>query len=312
MVEAFSVAAGAVIPYLIYLALGFLLKQGKILDEAFASRLNQVIFQAFYPVTMFYNTHAISLDLGNCGKLMAVAAALLLGVIGLSLAIVPRLVKENPRRGVIVQSLYRSNIVLYAMGLAESLFGRAGAQGASVLIAVFVPVYNVTAIAVLEHYRGGKLGFSLVGKVLRNPLFLGAVAGIVFSLLPVTLPSPVENTVAALSGVTTPLALIVLGATLKLSSVRKNLLCITGTLAVKMVVIPAVSLAAAKLAGFGPLDTFLCFIVFATPIAVNAYTMAENMGGDGQLAGELVAASTILSLFTLFGWIALLRGMTVI
>lgn len=31
--------------------------------------------------------------------------------------------------------------------------------------------------------------------------------------------------------------------------------------------------------------------------------MAENMGGDGKLAGEFVSLSTVLSILTLFGWI---------
>lgn len=60
--------------------------------------------------------------------------------------------------------------------------------------------------------------------------------------------------------------------------------------------------------GLPPLETFICFIAFGTPVSANAYTMSQSMGGDGELAGELVAISTVASLGTIFAWILFLRG----
>ncbi len=39
------------------------------------------------------------------------------------------------------------------------------------------------------------------------------------------------------------------------------------------------------------------------PVAVSSFTMAANMGGDGELAGQYVFLSTLVSLGTLFAFI---------
>ena len=76
-------------------------------------------------------------------------------------------------------------------------------------------------------------------------------------------------------------------------------------LTVKMVVLPAISLAVflALPVPLTPVERFLLLVMFAAPIASASYPMAENMGGDGALAGELVAVSSGLAIITLFLWV---------
>lgn len=138
------------------------------------------------------------------------------------------------------------------------------------------------------------------------------MAGLAFSFAGLHLPDALESSVSKLSAVTTPLAMIILGETIHVSGVVRDLKAIAATLATKMLVLPAVAVIACKLLGLTQLETFVCFTIFATPIAASAYTMSQNMGGDGELAGELVAISTVMSLGTLFTWIYLLRSMSVI
>ncbi len=80
----------------------------------------------------------------------------------------------------------------------------------------------------------------------------------------------------------------------------------------KGVVIPAIALVAMLPFAFTPAQRFVVFAVFATPVAVSSFTMAANMGGDADLAGEFVAVSTIASLFTLFVWIVFLKSMGIV
>ena len=311
--DALTVAINAVAPYLIYLSMGLFFRKSGLIKESFLLELNQVIFSCFYPITMFYNTHAISVSFAESSLLIAVCSALLAAVIAVSVIIVPKLVKENARRGVIIQCLNRSNIVLYAIGMAETLFGAEGAAMASVIVAIFVPVYNVAAIIVLEYYRGGSNSpVALVKKIFTNPLFLGAMVGLAFSFAGIVLPTAIESTVSKLSALTTPLAMIILGGTIHASGVARDLKVIVATLAAKMLLIPAVAVAVCALVGLPQLETFVCFIMFGTPISANAYTMSQNMGGDGELAGELVAISTVASLATIFAWIFALRSVCLV
>lgn len=307
--DAMITAINAVLPYLIYLILGVIFCKTGVMDEPFLNKLNQAVFRALFPITLFANTHKLKFDLASCSKVILTAGSLIVLLLVLSVVAVGKFEKENSRRGVIVQAMYRSNTLLFALGLAESIFGAEGAGLASVSIAFFVPLYNVLAIVILETYRGGKTDAkSLVKKVLQNPLFVGAITGLLFSFTGITLPEVFETTISKLSGMSTPLALIVLGGTMHLTSIRKNMKCISVVAALKMIVYPALVAAVCAMVKLSPVELFVVFILFATPVAVSSYPMAQNMGGDGELAGELVVMTTIASVLTLFGWITFLRS----
>ena len=311
--DAMNTAVNAVLPYMIYLVFGWILRTAGIMDEPFLKKLNQAIFLSLFPITMFSNTHNLSLDFASCSRVLLTGLACLASVIALSVLLTGFFVKENSRRAVIVQALYRSNALLFALGLAESIFGSEGSALASIAVAVFVPIYNVVAIIVLESFRGGKTDVrSLTGKVLKNPLFLGAAAGLAWSLTGIALPSVIESTMSKLSGMSTPLALMILGGTMHLSSVKKNFKAISTVVILKMILIPAAVTAICSMLGLTSVELFVVFVLFATPVAVSSYPMAQNMGGDGELAGELVVMTTLASVITLFGWIMILRSAALI
>ena len=111
---------------------------------------------------------------------------------------------------------------------------------------------------------------------------------------------------------TTPLALFVLGSTLHFDAIRKNARCLTVGILIKMVAAPAVMLAVGLALGLRGEELFLLVMTFAPPIATASYPMAQNMGCDGELAGQFVVLSTVFSLPSLFGWILLMKSMNVL
>lgn len=307
--ESLMISINAVLPFVIYLGVGVFLKKFKKIDESFFKQLNSIIFSIFFPFTMFNNIHDISLDISSCARLVFICIVTLFLLIGLSFAVVKRLVKENERRGVIIQAIYRSNTLLYALPLIETLFGSDGTALGSIIIALFVPIYNILAIIILEYFNGQNTSLkNLLLKILHNPLFQGAVIGVVFALFEIQIPAVIDKTISTISSMTTPLALIVLGGTTKLVSIKKNMKYIIPTLTFKMIVFPIITVFIGKMLGFNSIELFVYFILFATPIAVSSFSMAANMGGDSQLAGELVSVSTVASVFTLFLWILFLTS----
>lgn len=130
-----------------------------LVDEDFMKRLNKVIFQAFFPILMFNNLYSIPEGMTLNLRLVAVAIISVLLLQAVLLAVVPRLVKENERRGVIIQAIYRSNFVLFGIPLQPACSVRkehAGDDDGAIVI----PVYNITAVVILELFRGGKVRFS--------------------------------------------------------------------------------------------------------------------------------------------------------
>ncbi len=140
-----------------------------------------------------------------------------------------------------MQVFYRSNAVLFAIPLSASVLGEAASVKASIIVAFLVPLYNVSAVFLLEYFRGGSVSFKhLMINVLKTPLIVGAIAGVVFNMLPITMPQCLASPIAQLSNLATPMALFVLGGTLHFSDVRKNAIpLLVGTIG-KLIVLPAV------------------------------------------------------------------------
>lgn len=306
--ESLIVALNAVIPFLLYISFGYLVRTVGLTDETFMNRLNQLVFKAFFPILMFYNMYQIEKGFVLNVRLVLFAVASLLILIGLMFAVVPRLEKENPKRGVIIQGIYRSNFVLFAIPLTESIFGQGNTTLASMMVAIIVPIYNVAAVVILEYFRGGELSiFTVIKNVAKNPLILGAFTGFITFLSGISLPQCLVKPISQFAGMTTPLALFVLGGTLHFSKIKGNTRYLILVLMMKMVVIPAVVMGLASFMAFEPIERFLLFSMYATPIAASSYPMAQNMGGDGELAGELVVMSTSISVVTIFLWILFMK-----
>ena len=307
--NSFLIAVDAVLPFLIYISFGYGVRRAGVADEAFMYRLNSLIFRAFFPIMMFYNLYSVEHGLSLDPKMVGLSAASILLLELLLVLIVPRLVAENPKRGVIIQAMYRSNFVLFGIPLATSIFGSGGTTLATMMIAIVIPIYNVTAVIILEMYRGGKISPGVLAKnVIHNPMIRGAVVGFVFFILNIKLPASVEEPIAQLAALSTPMALFVLGGTLHFSAIRHNLRYLVPAISIKLLVLPAIALAAATALGLGSVERFVYFEMFATPVATASYSMAQNMGGDGELAGQLVFISTSVSVFTIFLWVFFLSG----
>ena len=311
--ESFLVAVNAVVPFLVYISLGFGVKKLGIVDEGFMGRLNQVVFRVLFPFLMFYNMYQIDPEFVLNVRVLALGTGMLLGQILVLFVTVPRIVPGNPQRGVVIQAIYRSNFVLFAIPLTASVFGEENTTLASMMVAIIIPIYNVVAVFVLEYFRGGKMRLPVVLRnVCTNPLILGAMTGLVFFFLQIHLPACIVKPISQFAGMTTPLALFVLGGTLHFSKIRGNAKYLVPALGLKMVLFPVVVLALAVTAGFNSVERFVLFTMFATPVAASSYPMAQNMGGDGELAGEFVVVSTVASIVTIFLWVFALKQMGMI
>ena len=302
MWESFQVAFNAVAPFLILLGIGYGAVRLKIADRDFMNKLNTLNFKLFFPFMMFYNVYnATPEDLPSV-KLMLTGPISLILVVVLLLLIVPRIVKENPRRGTIIQAIFRSNFIIYGIPLTTYVFGNEKSSVCGMMVLIMVSLFNVCSVVVLEMFReGGKVRVKpLLLGVIKNPLMQGCIAGLLFYLLQIKLPVFITTPLSSLSGVATTLALVVLGANLKFGEIRKNSRAISVTLAIRLILLPLVMLPFGYLIGLRGVELFLILMIFGTPVATSSYPMAQNMGGDGVLAGQLVFISTVLSLGTIF------------
>lgn len=307
--EHLLISVNAVIPFVVYIGFGYFARRIGVVEEDFLKTLNRIVFRLFFPFLTFYSICQMEEGYKPDPLYVAVCTLGPVAVALLMVLIVPLLVKDDPRRGVIIQAIYRSNTILFAMPMMESIYGKANISVTAVVVTFVVPVYNVLSVIVLGYYGEGRTDLrSMVKGILTNPLIDGAIAGGLLLLLHIRLPQAILTPVAAISDMTTPLALFILGGTLHFLEIGKNIKAIFGTLFVKLLLLPAAALLLGMLLHFAPFERFLFFALFATPVATATFPMSASMGGDAELAGQLVMISTVVSVFTLFMWITLISG----
>lgn len=299
--ESLFIALNTVLPLFLMMALGYLAKLTGLLNEDSARQVNKLIFKTFLPLLVFVNVYDSDIAGSFRSSLLIFAAAGVLVEFLVSLVLVLLTEQENARRGVMLQGMFRSNFVLYGIPISMALFGSEAAGMASILIAVVIPMFNALAVLALEMFNGQRPNLWKVLKgIITNPLILASAAGIACNYFSFRLPDVVYSTVSTLGGVATPLAFVVLGASLNFGETGRCARSLALTLTVKLIVYPVAFLGAAILMGFRGAELAVLLTLFGSPIAVSSFTMAQQMGGDDQLAGQLVVFSSVLSIGTMF------------
>lgn len=323
MTDGLLFACNAILPILFLIGLGYFLRHTGLLKEDVVGALNRLCFRVFIPVLLFRNIYNGGNITGDDLKVLLFAAGMILLIFLIGLPIVRLTVSDNARRGVLLQAAFRSNYAVLGLQLAGSIAGEEGARLASLLTMVSIPMFNALGVVALSLHdtRTGKRPSA--GRILRsivtNPLILGVLAGILalgvrallvrwgWSFRLTSLPG-VYDAIDKTAQIATPLALIALGGQFKLSSARKMAKPIAAGTAVRLLAVPVTALLLASLLPQISAAEYACiFALFAAPVAVSSSVMAGEMGGDGELAGQLVVWSTLFSAVTIFVMLTLLR-----
>ena len=309
-VESLFISLEIVLPLFFLMAIGYIIKRTGMMNETSVKQVNSVIFKIFLPLLVFLNIYNTELAESFNSKLLLYAVAGVLIQFVLSLCLVILVEKENSRRGVMLQGMFRSNFVLFGIPISTALFGDQAAGLAAILLAVIIPLYNVLAVISLEIFNGRRPNIlKILLGIVTNPLIIGSVVGVLFLLFHIELPTVLYETVSDISGIATPLAFIILGASFNFGDVGKYARELSLVLGCKLVFFPVLFLGIALLLGFRDAPLAVLLTVFGAPIAVSSFTMAQQMGGDHALAGQLVVFSSIFSIVTMFLFIFLLKEM---
>lgn len=306
--EILSISFRAVFPIFTYMAVGYLLRALKVVDIALLRRMNRVAFLAFLTTKIFYNVYSADLASVFAPRLVLFVAVCILALYLVAFLVVPRVEKEDPNRSVLIQAVYRSNYAIYGTELAYSVYGNTALELASGMSAVAVGLYNVLAVTTFEIFRGRrpKAG-DLILRVLRSPLIVAIILGSLVNLTGFRFPEIVDDTIYTFGSVTTPVMFMILGGMLQFGDFKKYAKKLITVTVIRMVLVPAVFLGLGVLAGFRNEELMMVLAVFATPMAIATFAMASNMGGNAELAGDIIALTSVVSVFTIFVWITLLK-----
>ncbi len=305
----------ATVPVFLLMVLGMVLRRIGWVDEDFALKMNSFVFLVPLPVLVFKDLAEVDFNETWDGKLVIFCFVVTLLSIGISV-LFSLLWKDGALRGEFIQASYRSSAAILGMALVENIYG--SAEMVPIMMIGSVPLYNVMAVVVLTLTRPGEQGLGRetlkkAGKdIVTNPIIIAIVIGLLWSLLKIPMPAIMEKTVDNLAATATPLGLIAMGATFDLKkALEKKGPAITATV-LKLVGFCALFLPVAAALGFAGQEMAAILIMLGSATTVSCYVMAQSMGHDGIMTSSTVMLTTILSAFTLTGWLFVLRTLNLL
>jgi len=312
--NSFLVSFNAIMPLATYILIGVAVTYFKLMDEDFLEKFNSFMFKYCYPILIFSNVYNTDFAVAADVRVIVYNLVFIATVASVLVVVAPLVIDSRPTCSSFVQAGFRSNVLLFGLPLTISIFGADSTGMIGITAAFIVPLYNVIAVIVLEYFRGENITpLLLIKSIVKNPLIRGATFGIGYNLLGGPRPQVMQQIMSNLATSTTVFAIIILGASLKFSSLKSNMKYLVGGITLRLIVAPAIAVSIAyNVLGFVGMPLFVTLVISAAPVAASAFTMARNMDGDYEICAQYIAISTVLSVFTIFCWMSLMMSLGLI
>ena len=305
----------ATIPIFLMMVLGVFFRKTGLLKENMINGLNQFVFKATLPVLLFGDLAKQDFAQAWNGKFVAFCFVVTLVSISL-VALMSMALKDKSQRGEFIQGAYRSSAAILGIAFITNIYGNSGM--APLMIIGSVPLYNIMAVVVLSFTKPGQNGMSpeLIKKTLKgiatNPIILGILAGALWSVLRLPMPTILTKTVSSLGGLTTPLGLMAMGAAFNWSEAKSGMGPAFAASFMKLIGLCTLFLPVAVLLGFREAELIAILVMLGSSTTVSSYVMARNMGHSGVLSSSIVAITTLGSAFSLTFWLYGLKTLALI
>lgn len=319
MLDNLTYSVNSILPIFLLVIVGAFLKKYNKVNDSFIEIADWIVFKIGLPIMLFLEVAECSISKNLDIKLilfLVVSVTLSFALVSLIAVFV---IRDRSKRGAFIQGVCRSNFAILGVPLAVNMFGDVGGAAIAIAVPFVIPMFNAYSVVVLTLFSGNKKYkldkkaiLRIIENIVTNPLIIGIVLGIPFMLTGISLPTAAYKTLHYLSGLTTPLALISLGANFKVESLKGRVgYAFIGAIG-KTVILPAITIVAAILIGLRGPSLGVVLICFGAPTAVSSYIMAKKMDNDHELASQILLLSTFLCVFTIFIAIFILKSLSLI
>lgn len=297
-----------VIPIFLVIIAGWILKKIGIINDNFVASATKLCFTFLMPVLLFRDMATSNItelfDAKFVIYMISVNTAVFLLLWALS-----NLFKDNGMASAFVQGSFRGNAAIFSIAIMQNMYGVSGL--ASLVVAVSLPLYNIYSTIILEvksPVRKKNMIKSSLINICKNPIIIGILCGLPFSIFNVSFPVIVSKTLNNFATIATPLALLSIGAGFNFGSSIKKIKPTIAATAFKLVGQALIFLPIAVALGFRKESLVALLTMHGAPTATSAYIMAKNMNSDADLTSNIIIITALLSCFTLAAGIFILKS----
>jgi len=297
----------ALIPVFGLILVGVALRPlGPLTDDGWRA-VEQLTYWLLLPALLVLKLGGTDLTAYSIGPMVAaMAGAVLIATLGLVL--IRRATGiANPPYTSVIQGAIRQNTYI---GIASvgALYGFDGEALAAVGIAAVIPLVNALSVWFLTRMIGETPAdlATVFRAMARNPIIIACLIGIALNVTGIGLHDLVAEGLELLARGALALGLLAVGAGLQARAVRDQWGALLLSNAVKLVAVPALTLALALPFGLTGTALGVAVLFNALPSSASSYVFARNLGGDAELMAAILTTQVAMSAITIpvFLWLA--------
>ena len=298
------------LPLIFMLAAGYGLRKLGWISKDFIRIANKLNYNVFLPCSVFAGTYCSGYDIASCADVLLIVVISLIAMFLISIAVSVISTTNKPRRGTMITGMYRSNYAYVGIPVVCAILGVTSNVLASITLAVCSMVSNVLTPIGFSINSGEKLSIKkLLKDVFANSYIIATIAAFILMLLKCPqFPTAIHKTITSLGSVCTPLAVVALGANLDFDAIKDKRRLLRVTNIFRLIVFPLIGTIVCILMGLRGEKLAVLYTLYACPAATLLFTVSQEMGGDTDLATEIVAVGTAFSMVTMTIGIYILKS----
>jgi len=290
----------SLVPVFVIILSGYGLKRFKFPGDEFWPGTEKIVYYFLYPALLFSSSAGASWEFYSVASMVWAILAALFVMCALLLLLRRVLSRKDASFTSIFQGSIRFTSYI-GFAAAFSLFGDQGLYLTAIFVTVMIPMVNILSIMILVRYGGQKGGgwHWIFITVIKNPLVIACLAGMLVNLLGWRLPAMVENLTTLLGRGSLPLGLLAVGASLELTAFRSTGAEVLYACLLKLLLMPLLMWLSCYLLGVDHLSTAVAVLFAGLPGSPLSYILAKQLGGDTRLMSTIIAVQTGLSMICL-------------
>lgn len=286
----------ALIPIMILIIIGFLLKRINFLPQDAWSGIEKLTYFILFPALLIRTLADQSLT-GIPWPSMFLVVLVTLMTTGLLLVFLRKNLTTNDATFTsIFQGGIRFNTYI-TFAVVQSLYGAAGLALSSVAAGFMIVLINVWCVSVFVIWGKSAIKgiFPFIKAIIYNPLIIACAIGWFLSLSGIGLPFIMGDILEIVGRAALPFGLLAVGAALQPSSIKGHFSAIAYSSLIQFGFKPLITFILIYYTGLTGVAAAVLIIAFMVPTAPSAYILARQLGGDVESMASIITVQTLLA-----------------